>query len=151
VSLAGGLVGIASTVPFLFLGANTSYVLITIAMLARGLGVGLSSMPAMTAAFRGLSAAQVNDATPQLNVLQRVGGSIGTALVTVILQKHLTGAGADAVKQAHAFDSTFLWVIVVTAVATLPTIVLMRIERRAGGWGSSGESDTPAEALVGAA
>jgi EmrB/QacA subfamily drug resistance transporter len=151
VSLAGGLIGVASTVPFLYLGAHTAYFPLTIAMLVRGLGVGLSSMPAMTAAFRGLSSDQVNDATPQLNVLQRVGGSIGTAIVTVILQHHLNSAGGDAVKQANAFDSTFLWVIAVTAIATLPTVLLMRIERGAnGGPDTPGDPATAAEALVGA-
>ena len=36
-------------------------------------------MPAMAAAFASLKRSELADATPQLNVLQRVGGSIGTA------------------------------------------------------------------------
>ena len=37
-------------------------------------------MPAMTAAFAALDRSQVSHATPQLNVLNRVGGSIGTTV-----------------------------------------------------------------------
>jgi hypothetical protein len=120
-------------------------------MLARGLGVGLSSMPAMTAAYRALTPEQINDATPQLNVIQRVGGSIGTAIVTVILQSHLDGAGLDPVKQAHAFDTTFIWVAAAGALATLPTLLLMRIERRGAPPLTPPDAEVPAEALVGAA
>ena len=46
-------------------------------------------MPAMTAAFSPLNHDQVNDASPQLNVIQRVGGSLGTAVIAVVLQNKL--------------------------------------------------------------
>ena len=49
-------------------------------------------MPAMTAAFASLERSELSDATPQLNVLQRVGGSIGTAVLAVVLQRALVGA-----------------------------------------------------------
>ena len=40
----------------------------------RGVGIGFAFMPAMTAAFASLRPEQLSDATPQLNVLQRIGG-----------------------------------------------------------------------------
>ena len=49
----------------------------------------------MTAAFSALAHEQVNDGSPQLNVIQRVGGALGTAIIAVILQEklsHLAGA-----------------------------------------------------------
>jgi hypothetical protein len=55
-ALAGGLVSLAATVPFAFLGARTSYLLLCLAMVIRGAGIGLSLMPAMTAAYRALPA-----------------------------------------------------------------------------------------------
>jgi EmrB/QacA subfamily drug resistance transporter len=152
VSICGALVSVVSTVPFLFLGAHTSFVPIAFVMLARGLGVGMSSMPAMTAAYRALTPAQINDATPQLNVIQRVGGSIGTAILTVILQSRLTHAGSSVTGQAHAFDTSFAWVLGVTVVASIPTILLWRIERAIPKpTGSGGDIELPADALVGAA
>ena len=61
-------------------------------MFLRGIGIGFAFMPAMTAAFASLERSELSDATPQLNVLQRVGGSIGTAVLAVVLQRALIGA-----------------------------------------------------------
>ena len=55
-------------------------------------------MPAMAAAYATLKRNQVPRATPALNVLQRVGGSIGAALLIVILQNRIIsslGEGAQ--------------------------------------------------------
>ena len=38
----------------------------------------------MTAAFAALSHDQIHDASPQLNVIQRIGGSLGTAIVALV-------------------------------------------------------------------
>ena len=100
-------------------------------MLVRGVGVGLSIMPAMTAAFSVLSRDQVNDASPQLTVLQRVGGSLGTAIIAVVLQGQITGLERTASPAAAgAFAHTYWWVMGVTLVALIPTLLLARIERR---------------------
>ena len=61
-------------------------------MFVRGMGIGFAFMPAMAAAFASLERSELSDATPQLNVLQRVGGSIGTAVLAVVLQRALAGA-----------------------------------------------------------
>jgi EmrB/QacA subfamily drug resistance transporter len=127
----GTLITLVATFPFVMLGANTSYVLIGAAMVIRGFGIGMSIMPAMTAAYSVLTPNQVTHATPQLTTLQRVGGSIGTAILTVILQSHLESAGASQPAMAEAFGTTFLWVMGITAAALLPTVMLARIERRA--------------------
>ncbi len=60
---------------------------ISLVLLVRGVGIGFAFMPAMTAAFASLRPEQLSDATPQLNVLQRVGGAIGTAVLAVVLQR----------------------------------------------------------------
>jgi EmrB/QacA subfamily drug resistance transporter len=129
-ALAGGLVSVAATVPFVFLGARTSYVLLCLVMVIRGAGIGLSLVPAMTAAYRALPPGKIADATPQLNVLQRVGGSIGTAVFTVILTRQLAHA-ASPPAAAGAFGTTFAWVLAITAVATAPALLLARAERHA--------------------
>ena len=66
---------------------------------------GSRFMPAMTAAFAALRPDQLSDATPQMNVLQRVGGAIGTAVLAVVLQRgsvdaHTTAAARRRVR-AH--------------------------------------------------
>jgi EmrB/QacA subfamily drug resistance transporter len=143
----GTLITLVATVPFVLLGANTSFVLIGAAMVIRGFGIGMSIMPAMTAAYSVLAPDQVTHAAPQLTTLQRVGGSIGTAILTVILQTHLESAGSSPAAMADAFGTTFVWVMGITAAALLPTVMLARIERRARGRDATpGSESPPAEA-----
>jgi EmrB/QacA subfamily drug resistance transporter len=129
-ALIGGAITIVATIPFVLIGGGTSYWLIGAAMVVRGLGIGLSAMPSMTAAFAVLRPEQVNHATPQLNVLQRVGGSLGTAILSVVLSNHLTGATSPGA-MAGAFGTTYWWVMGVTVLALAPTILLAVVERRA--------------------
>ncbi|MDO8211070.1 DHA2 family efflux MFS transporter permease subunit [Conexibacter sp. CPCC 206217] len=132
-SLIGGAITIVSTIPFVLIAAHTSYPVIDFAMIVRGFGIGMSIMPAMTAAFTVLEPDQINNATPQLNVFQRVGGSVGTAIIAVVLSSKISDAGPGATPEAlaDAFGSTYLYVMAVTVVALVPTIVLAVIEHRA--------------------
>jgi EmrB/QacA subfamily drug resistance transporter len=129
-ALIGGLILAGATIPFVLVAATTPFAVISGAMLVRGIGVGLAIMPAMTAAFRVLSREQVNDASPQLTVLQRVGGSLGTAIIAVVLQGHIQHAHTQAAL-ASGFGHTYWWVMAVTLIGLLPTLLLIRIERRA--------------------
>jgi EmrB/QacA subfamily drug resistance transporter len=129
VALLGLGVTLLTTIPFIGLTATTSYTDIGAAMLFRGFGLGLTMMPAMTAAYSRLRPADIAHAAPQLNVLQRVGGSIGTALLTVVLQHGLTNGPHTAAAAADAFGQTYLWVLALTAVAIAPAVVLARTER----------------------
>jgi EmrB/QacA subfamily drug resistance transporter len=133
----GAVITLFATIPFVLLGANTPFALIGAAMIFRGFGIGMSIMPAMTAAYSGLTPKQITHATPQLTTLQRVGGSMGTAILTVVLQQHLETAGASQSAMADAFGTTFIWVMGITAAALLPTLLLARIERRAKKPGTS--------------
>lgn len=155
--LGGGIVtlfGVAilavSTLPMVLIDAHSSYVLLLVALFVRGLGMGFSIMPVFSAAFSVLKPEQITDASPQLNVLQRVGGSIGTALFAVILSRsaahHLAALhiplapGAansvakapEPIKQAVAagYAHTFWWVLIAALVAFLPAINLTWIERK---------------------
>jgi EmrB/QacA subfamily drug resistance transporter len=128
-ALAGVIVTTVATIPFGFIGAHTPIAFLSGAMVIRGVGVGLAFMPAMTAAFASLQRSELPDATPQMNVLQRIGGSIGTAVLAVVLQRALTGAtGPEAA--AAAFGTAFWWSVAITAAAIVPCIVLVRAERR---------------------
>jgi EmrB/QacA subfamily drug resistance transporter len=129
-SLIGGVILALATIPFVLVTATTPFAVIGSAMLVRGVGVGLAIMPAMTAAFSVLTREQVNDASPQLTVLQRVGGSLGTAIIAVVLEGHIQHAHTQAAV-ASGFSQTYLWVMGVTLLGLAPTFLLMRIERRA--------------------
>jgi EmrB/QacA subfamily drug resistance transporter len=129
-ALFGVVVTSLATIPFGFIGADTSIWYLSVAMFVRGIGVGFAFMPAMSAAFAALDRSELSDATPQLNMLQRIGGSIGTALLAVVLQRALTGTDGSA-EAATAYGTAFWWSLVLTALAIVPCIVLLRAERAA--------------------
>ena len=120
-----------STVPFTFIGANTSIVAISIVLVVRGLSIGLCFMPAMSAAFSAMRPDQISDATPQINALQRTGGAIGTAVLAVVLQR--AGAHAHTPEElAGAFDTAYWWALGIAALSLIPCLMLLRAERPAG-------------------
>jgi len=121
---------LAFTVPFVTLGGQTSFTFICLIQLVQGVGIGISIMPAMTAAYRALRPEQINDATPQLNIIMRVGSSAGTAILIAILAHGLNGAGRSTPDHANAFATTFGWLTAMTAVATIAALFLALLERR---------------------
>jgi EmrB/QacA subfamily drug resistance transporter len=130
----------AGTVPFAFAGAHTSYWLLALGLVFRGFGLGGSMMPAMAAAYATLERNQVPRATPMLNVLQRVGGSLGVATFTVILENGIQDRQAHGQDPAGAFAHTYVWVVVATLVALVPALILRREEARAR---RAGKADQP--------
>src|SRR5271166_6127865 len=127
VALFGVSVLCLSTLPLAFVGASTSILGISAVLLVRGVGIGFSFMPAMTAAFASLRPEQLSDATPQLNVLQRIGGAIGTAVLAVVLQR-ASGAAPSVTHLAGAFDTAYWWSLGIAAWALIPCVVLLRAE-----------------------
>jgi EmrB/QacA subfamily drug resistance transporter len=138
-ALFGVTVTTIATIPFGLIGSHTSVAWLSVAMLIRGAGIGFAFMPAMAAAFASLDRSELSDATPQLNVLQRVGGSIGTAVLAVILQRALIGVHTVA-GQASAYGTAFWASAGMTALAIVPCIILLRAERAARHAGDAGPS-----------
>jgi MFS family permease len=130
VALVGVLLTALFTIPFGLVGAHTSILGLSVAMVFRGIGIGFGFMPAMTAAFASLKRSELPDATPQLNVLQRIGGSIGTAVLAVVLQRSLVGAHSPAA-QASAYGTAFWASAILAAAAIVPCLYLIRAERAA--------------------
>ncbi len=117
-----------ATLPLAFVGADTSILSISLVLLLRGVGIGLAFVPAMTAAFASMRPEQLSDATPQLNVLQRLGGAIGVAVLAVVLQR-AEGRSPSLTHLAGAFDSAYLWSLAISVLALIPCIALLRAER----------------------
>jgi hypothetical protein len=105
----------------------------------------MTMMPAMSAAYQRLDRSAVPRATTTLNILNRVGGSIGTALLAVVLQHQITsslpggGAGLSAASSipaavrdrvapvlADAFGTTFWWALALAAAGLIPALLLPR-------------------------
>jgi EmrB/QacA subfamily drug resistance transporter len=128
VALGGISLLCVSTIPFTFIGAHTSIVAISLVLVVRGLSIGLCFMPAMSAAFSAMRPEQISDATPQITVLQRTGGAIGTAVLAVVLQRAGAGAHSPA-GLASAFDTAYWWALGIAALSLIPCVVLLRAEK----------------------
>jgi EmrB/QacA subfamily drug resistance transporter len=117
--LAGLAFAFLANLPLTQLDEHTSQALLALSGVPRGIGMGLAFPSLMGSAYRTLSQPQIPGASTTLNILQRVGGAIGTALFAVILQHAL-----DAGHGAHAFGITYWWVLGATAVTALPALML---------------------------
>jgi hypothetical protein len=113
----------------------------------RGIGLGMTMVPSMAAAYQTLSRAAVPRATTAINIIRTIGGSFGTAVLSVVLERRIranlpdaggslallrgaVGAGAPpqriADPLAHAFGQTFWWAVALTALALIPAYFLPR-------------------------
>ncbi|HXN38747.1 MAG TPA: MDR family MFS transporter [Solirubrobacteraceae bacterium] len=127
VALVGVSILCLGTVPLAFIGTGTSVLAISLVLVLRGVGIGFSFMPAMTAAFASLRPEHLSDATPQLNVVQRVGGAIGVAVLAVVLQR-ASGHAPSLTKLAGAFDTAYWWSLGICVLSLAPCLVLLRAE-----------------------
>ncbi|MFG2042021.1 DHA2 family efflux MFS transporter permease subunit [Dactylosporangium sp. NPDC048998] len=85
---------------FTQVGADTSYLVLCGSLFVMGLGMGGTMMPIMTSALRTLSNHDVARGSTLVNILQQIGGSIGGAVMSVILTSHLN----DSAKIPGMFD-----------------------------------------------
>ncbi len=130
IALFGVCLTTLASIPFALITATTPDATLIVAMIVRGMGIGFAFLPAMTAAFAALQRSELSHATPQLNVLQRVGGSIGVAMLAVVLEQSLVGAHTLEQK-ASAFGTAFTWSAGLTALAIVPCVILLLAERAA--------------------
>jgi EmrB/QacA subfamily drug resistance transporter len=132
-AIIGVIITAAIGIPFGLIGANTSLVWLSIEQVIRGVGIGFAFMPAYIAAMAALERHELPDAAPQLNVLMRVGGSIGTAVLAVVLQRSLISAGVHASPGAvaGAYGTAFWWGAAIIAAAIVPCVILLRAEQKA--------------------
>jgi EmrB/QacA subfamily drug resistance transporter len=136
----GVIVACLGTGVYTQLTASTSFTVLGFALWVRGIGLGMTMMPSMAAAYQTLNRAAVPRATSTINIIRTIGGSLGTAVLTVVLQRQIVatipgangelgglpaGAGtSDAL--AAAFGHTFWWAVGLTAIGLIPALFLPR-------------------------
>jgi MFS family permease len=147
-------------VPFAFVTAHTSYVLLCSASFVQGLGMGFAMMPTMTAAMRAVPPAAIARTSTAMNIVRQTGASIGTALLSVILASAIASDIGAVIPRAYAhahnsgglstleklpprlhavilhplataFASTFVWAVVLVAAAVVPALTMALMGRRA--------------------
>jgi EmrB/QacA subfamily drug resistance transporter len=135
---------ILGTIAYTQVTVSSSELLLALSLFVRGLGLGFSMMPAMSAAYQTLEPHQVPRATTTINIVRQVGGSLGTAVLAVILQRQIVssvgGAGGGALlgsttaipeaaraQVAGAFGHSFWWAVGLSALGVIPALLLPRI------------------------
>jgi MFS family permease len=135
---------VLGTVPFTLLDGDTSYWLLGAALYVRGLGLGATMMPTMSAALTTLSKTAIPRATSSLNILMQLGGSFGSALLAVVLTRQISselgqpsGGGRPqkipdevraqvAPQLAEAFNHTFMVALGLSIALMVPALFLPR-------------------------
>jgi MFS family permease len=151
VAVFGLIVLTVATIPYAFVSASSSYPVLAALLVVRGVGLGSTMMPTMAAAYAVMTPAQVPRATSTLNVTRQIGGSLGTAVLAVLLQHEIRtslpgagpGAGGGEIQRlpeavrvkvagplADAFGHTFAYAVIMSAVALIPAILLARASSR---------------------
>jgi EmrB/QacA subfamily drug resistance transporter len=77
---------------FTQLDADTSYWLLCGSLFVMGLGMGGTMMPIMTSALKTLNAQEVARGSTLVNILQQIGGSVGAAVMSVILTNEMNNS-----------------------------------------------------------
>jgi EmrB/QacA subfamily drug resistance transporter len=109
------------TLPFTQTGAHPAEMLLEAALAVRGLGMGLVMTPITAAAYLTLPCDALPAASSATTVIRQVGGSVGTALLAVVLaSQNARTPGRLAAAFGHAF-----WVaLAITLVMLVPALFL---------------------------
>jgi EmrB/QacA subfamily drug resistance transporter len=151
-----GIVLIAlGTSVFTQVAADSPYPLLLGGLFVMGLGMGMTMTPIMSGALASLTHHQIARGSTLMNIVQQAGGSIGTAVMSVILTNQVLGNPAasaySAVTQgvvpadqvppamliegqsslADAFGGTYLVALALIVLCLVPALFLprKRIER----------------------
>lgn len=118
--IAGFAIAGLATVPFAFSDAGTSIVWLEAVLLVRGFGLSMVMIPLMSLSFVGLDRSEVPHASIVTRVAQQLGGSVGVAVLAVILTTTATSSGS----LATGFQVAFWCAVGLTAAATVVALVL---------------------------
>ncbi|WP_084614561.1 DHA2 family efflux MFS transporter permease subunit [Nakamurella lactea] len=121
-ALIGVCAVIVGTVPLIGLQAGSGWLLPALGLLLRGFGMGLTMTALMASSYANLPHASIPRATSAYNVLNRVGGALGTAVLATVLTHQLS-----TVLPAEAFSATMWWATGLGVIALIPTALLPKI------------------------
>ena len=149
----GILIAAGATIGLAYVGPHTSYWQLNVILFVRGFGFGATIMPAMAVAFASLPREAIPRATVAINIVQRLGGSLGIALLAVVLERRIDALipGAHGISTyvqgipaaqraavegplAHAFGQAFWVAVGIAALAFVPALFLPRhpVKKAAG-------------------
>ncbi|MFI5611177.1 MFS transporter [Amycolatopsis sp. NPDC051903] len=105
--LTGIGLSLLGTIAFTQLDHAPSPALLTASLFIRGLGLGATTTPGMTMLYTSLPRRKIPRAAAAINVVNRIGGSLGTALLVAVLH-------------ANSFAVAFTWALGLSALGLVP-------------------------------
>ncbi|QEO14998.1 multidrug efflux MFS transporter [Agromyces intestinalis] len=123
VAIGGFVLTAVATVPFALADASTNGIWLLAVLFVRGVGLGAVMIPVMSVAYVGIDRSDVPHASILTRLAQQLGGAFGTAILAVILEAGIMGAGSAA-EVAAGFDTAFWWLVGFTAIAMVVALVL---------------------------
>ncbi|WP_234356384.1 DHA2 family efflux MFS transporter permease subunit [Blastococcus sp. Marseille-P5729] len=123
ISLIGAVLAIATTAPFVALPVHASSWIIQPLLIAYGAAVAMVATPANVAAYKAVKATQLPDAITQVNIIQRVAGSLGGAICAVLIASRLPDT-------TDAFRVAFTALTICAVGALLGAILIYRTSRQ---------------------
>jgi EmrB/QacA subfamily drug resistance transporter len=121
-AVIGLVLTIATTLPFIVLGAGANVIFVEVLLFLRGVGASFAGLPVMSSAYAVVDKDSLPDATVQANILLRIGGSLGSALFVLILERRQP-------VDVRSFHEVFGW-LSITATLALATAGWLAIEQR---------------------
>ncbi len=117
------------------IGPNSGYVLhilVPTVILALGMGITFASAPSNSTL--GVDAEHAGVASALFNVMQQVGGSVGTALLNTLaasaaagfVRSHATTPGVAGLAAIHSYTVAFWWAAGITAGAAVLCAIVFR-------------------------
>ncbi|MWK35478.1 DHA2 family efflux MFS transporter permease subunit [Actinomadura sp. J1-007] len=118
--LTGIVMTMAGTVAFTQLGSDPAGWLLVASLVLRGAGLGVVMAPGMAAIYSSVAPHEAPRAAGAVNTLNRIGGSLGTAVLAVVLQGRIEAHAPGGA--ASAFGETFWWALGLSAVTLIPAL-----------------------------
>ncbi|MFI5955089.1 DHA2 family efflux MFS transporter permease subunit [Cryptosporangium sp. NPDC051539] len=141
IALAGLVLSAGGALVYTGLGAGTSYLVIGLAEVVSGAGIGAILVPVMSTAMRSVPLEAIPRASVSVRIFQQLGGSLGSAILFVALQREVTDrAGAGPSALASSFGATFWWIVAISGLALVPALFLPLRRPAAAPAGSAGSA-----------
>lgn len=115
------------TLPFAFATSNTNQILLIVALLLRGAGLGGLLIPIMASAYMGLNRDQISHASTATRILNTIGGAFGSAILATIVENQLFYSSVSGTQTvASAYNVAFWLLIVFTIITIIPALLLSK-------------------------
>ncbi|MBL1097852.1 DHA2 family efflux MFS transporter permease subunit [Streptomyces coffeae] len=122
VVFSGMAVAGLGTVSYTWCDAREDLPLLVVTLLIRGVGLGVTLAPALATGFAGVAPESVGRASSIMIAAIQLGGSVGTALLAVVLQQQLSVHPTVD----DAFGFAFWWTLGLCALGTVTALFLPR-------------------------